>query len=410
MHAVVLFIIVIITYVAASVLSGRTFVARRWMRQNLFSSRWNGVLTVVTVAVFALGAVSFLRFVFVNAEWESVNVNRRLLFLGIFPGGEEWRLWPPLWLFATVAGLGYGLWGRVTARELVIAGAAAAFIFLLLAEGDVAALLAIAILLSAAGYVAGQAVPRESPLDRVARRIAIAGGVAVLPLALLMLNLGEGVKTTEWGGVMLNMMLGAVGIGVGFPIGVLLALGRASSLPVVRLACTSYIEFVRAGPLILWLAMARFVLPSFLPTVGGIDEVDLVIRAMMVFAGFSAAYIAEVVRGGLQAIPRGQREAAEAVGLNALQTTWYIVLPQALRAVVPALVNRFVSLWKDTSLVVVLGFVDLLGASRAISAQPDFVGRQAEALLFAAFVFWSVSFTMSRLSGRVERQLGLGVR
>ena len=156
--------------------------------------------------------------------------------------------------------------------------------------------------------------------------------------------------------------------------------------------------------------MARFVLPDFLPTVGGLDEVDLVVRAMIVLAGFSAAYIAEVVRGGLQTVPRGQREAADAIGLNALQTTWFIVLPQALRAVIPALLNRFVSLWKDTSLVVVLGFVDLLGAAKAISSQPDFVGRQAEALLFAALVFWTVSFSMSRLSARLERNVGLGER
>ena len=219
-----------------------------------------------------------------------------------------------------------------------------------------------------------------------------------------------GVRTTAWGGVMLNIMLATVGIGAGFPLGVLLALGRTSSLRVISFACTGYIEFVRAGPLILWLAMARFVLPDFLPSVGGLDEVSLVVRAMIVLAGFSAAYIAEVVRGGLQTIPRGQREAADAIGLGTFDSTWYIVLPQALRAVIPALVNRFVSLWKDTSLVVVLGFVDLLGAARAIPAQPDFVGRQAEALLFAALIFWSVSFTMSRLSARIERQLGVGVR
>ena len=387
----------------------RVALARRWVHRNLFSNRWNTVLTVATVATLAFVAYNLMGFVFVSADWESVEVNRRLLFLATYPAADEWRLWPPLWLFTAVTGLAYALWSSVSRREVAIAAAAAAFMFLLLAEGSNGLLVATAALLAASAYVAGRRL-RDSRFDTLARRVAIGGGVAVLPLALLLLNVGEGVRSTEWGGVMLNITLATVGIGFGFPIGVLLALGRASSLPVVRLACASYIEFVRAGPLILWLAMARFVLPDFLPAVGGLDEVNLVVRAMMVLAGFSAAYIAEVVRGGLQTIPRGQREAASAVGLNALQTTWHIVLPQALRSVIPALVNRFVSLWKDTSLVVVLGFVDLLGAARAISAQPDFVGRQAEALLFAALVFWTVAFTMSRLSQRIERHLGVGER
>jgi general L-amino acid transport system permease protein len=361
-------------------------------------------ITLGLAIVYSLG-----NFIFVSAEWESVEVNRRLLFLAIYPSGEEWRLWPPVMLFAAVAGLGYGLWSRAGIREYVIGGGVIAFVLLFLVDGITAAITTAMFALAIGSYRVGR-ITRDSRVDTLARRAVIGSGVAILPLALLMLNIGDGVRTTAWGGVMLNLMLATVGIGAGFPLGVLLALGRSSSLKVISFACTGYIEFVRAGPLILWLAMARFVLPDFLPSVGGLDDVSLVVRAMMVMAGFSAAYIAEVVRGGLQTIPRGQHEAADAIGLNAFQSTWYIVLPQALRSVIPALVNRFVSLWKDTSLVVVLGFVDLLGAARAIPAQPDFVGRQAEALLFAALIFWSVSFTMSRLSARIERQLGVGVR
>ena len=367
--------------------------ASKWVRTNLFSNRWNTALTIVTLLVGLTITYSLGNFVFVSAEWESVEVNRRLLFLAIYPSGEEWRLWPPVMLFASVAGLGYGLWSRAGIREYVIGSGVAAFVFLFLVEGNTALLTAVMVGVAIVGYRVGRAA-RDSRIDTAARRIAIGSGVAIVPLALLMLNL----------------MLATVGIGLGFPLGVLLALGRTSSLKVISFASTAYIEFVRAGPLILWLAMARFVLPDFLPSVGGLDDVSLVVRAMMVMAGFSAAYIAEVVRGGLQTIPRGQHEAADAIGLNTFQSTWFIVLPQALRSVIPALVNRFVSLWKDTSLVVVLGFVDLLGAARAIPAQPDFVGRQAEALLFAALIFWSVSFTMSRLSARIERQLGVGVR
>ena len=389
--------------------AGRRAGATKWVRKNLFSSRANAALTVVTLLLGLAIAYSLGKFVFVSAEWESVEVNRRLLFLAIYPSGEEWRLWPPMMLFGAVAGLGYGLWSRAGIREYVIGGGVIAFVLLFLVDGITAAITTAMFALAIGSYRVGRML-RDSRVDTLARRAAIGSAVAILPLALLMLNIGDGVRTTAWGGVMLNLMLATVGIGVGFPLGVLLALGRSSSLKVISFACTGYIEFVRAGPLILWLAMARFVLPDFLPSVGGLDDVSLVVRAMMVMAGFSAAYIAEVVRGGLQTIPRGQHEAADAIGLNAFQSTWYIVLPQALRSVIPALVNRFVSLWKDTSLVVVLGFVDLLGAARAIPAQPDFVGRQAEALLFAALIFWSVSFTMSRLSARIERQLGVGVR
>jgi general L-amino acid transport system permease protein len=389
--------------------AGRSGGATTWVRKNLFSSRANAALTVVTITLGLAIVYSLGNFIFVSAEWESVEVNRRLLFLAIYPSGEEWRLWPPVMLFAAVAGLGYGLWSRAGIREYVIGGGVIAFVLLFLVDGITAAITTAMFALAIGSYRVGR-ITRDSRVDTLARRAVIGSGVAILPLALLMLNIGDGVRTTAWGGVMLNLMLATVGIGAGFPLGVLLALGRSSSLKVISFACTGYIEFVRAGPLILWLAMARFVLPDFLPSVGGLDDVSLVVRAMMVMAGFSAAYIAEVVRGGLQTIPRGQHEAADAIGLNAFQSTWYIVLPQALRSVIPALVNRFVSLWKDTSLVVVLGFVDLLGAARAIPAQPDFVGRQAEALLFAALIFWSVSFTMSRLSARIERQLGVGVR
>jgi len=220
----------------------------------------------------------------------------------------------------------------------------------------------------------------------------------------------DGVSTRLWGGLMLNLMLGAVGIGIGFPLGVLLALGRASSYPVISWSCTAYIELVRAGPLIAWVFMALFVLPAFLPPVLGLDELDVVVRAMLVLGGFTGAYIAEIVRGGLQSLPSGQREAGEALGLNALHITTFIVLPQALRAVLPALVSQFISLWKDTTLVSTIGLIELLRAGRATSAQTEFINDQAEVLLFVAVVFWSVSFTMSRLTARLERGLGIGVR
>jgi general L-amino acid transport system permease protein len=394
--------------------------SRRWLKRNLFSNTANTVLTLVTITVTGFALFSIGRFVLISADWESVEVNRRLLAVATYPRAEEWRLWPPLWLLGGAIGLGYGLWSHFARREMVVALIAAFVVFgagplvdlslIPIFEGANAVRAAAVVLLAIGGYVLGRYILLDSEYESLGRRVAVIGGILVLPLAVVLLNYGDEVETSDWGGVMLNLMLASVGIGIGFPAGVLLALGRASSLPVIRIACTSYIEFVRAGPLILWLAVARLVLPDFLPGVFGLDELDLVVRAILVIGGFAAAYIAEVVRGGLQAVPSGQREAADALGLNTFQTTTFIVLPQALRVVIPALVNRFVSLWKDTSLVVVLSFVDLLGAARRIPAQPEFIGTQAESLLFVALVFWAIAFAMSRLSARVERQLGVGVR
>jgi general L-amino acid transport system permease protein len=189
-----------------------------------------------------------------------------------------------------------------------------------------------------------------------------------------------------------------------------MALGRTSSLPVVRIPATLYIELVRAGPLIAWLFLARFVLLDFMPPILTLDQLDIVVRAMIVLAAFTGAYVAEIVRGGLQGLGRGQPEAAQALGLNAYQTTTQIVLPQALRNVIPALVSQFISLWKDTTLVFALGLTDLLGAGEAAYAQLAFIGTQAEVLAFVALLFWAIAFAMSRLSRRLETRLGVGER
>ena len=384
--------------------------ARRWAHDNLFSSGWNTALTVVVVGVLGFVLFSVLRFVLISAEWAVVEENRRLLFVGRYPRAEDWRLWPPLWLVAALGGLTFGLWGEIGRRGAATAAAVLALLLIFLAHGVPALLLLVAAALAAGGYLTARHRLRQAPFAAEARRVAIAGWVAVLPLALVLLIAGGGARTTLWGGLMLNLVLASVGLAGGFPLGVLLALGRTSSYPVVRLASIAYIELVRGAPLIAWLLMARFVLPDFLPSTFGLDEMDIVVRAMVVLAVFTSAYIAEIVRGGLQSLPRGQVEAAQAVGLNSVQTVSLIVLPQALRAVIPALVSQFVSLWKDTSLVFVLSITDLLGGAQAALAQREFFGRQKEVLLFVALVFWAVAFSMSRLSARLERALGVGQR
>ena len=402
--------------IASRPVDGRPFAlrARRWAHDNLFSSYWNTGLTIVTVLVFATVLLSLLRFVFLSADFTVIETNRRLIFLGRFPAGEEWRLWPPLWALMGAGALSFGLWLRVHWLGWTLVAATLAFAYLphdlRLLEGANALLFAIGVVLAGGGYAAARLLVVGSAYEGRVRLAAVVAFALVLPLAVLMLRIDGGVRTTLWGGLMLNMMLATVGIALGFPLGVLLALGRACSYPVIRWTSAGYIEVVRAAPLVAWLFIARFVLPDFLPPVVGLQDLDIVVRAMLVLAGFTGAYVAEVVRGGLQSVARGQIEAAQALGMNTFYTTGWIVLPQALRAVIPALVSQFISLWKDTTLVFTLGLTELLGAGRATLSQEEFIGRQKEVLAFVALVFWVIAFAMSRLSQRIERGLGVGVR
>ena len=387
-----------------------TATARRWLKLNLLSNSFNSMLTIVTVVFAAFVIYQLARFVLVDAEWTVINANRRLLAIGRFPQGEEWRVWPPVWTLGALIGLSIGLWSRISRFGLVIVIAVLAFLFGLMFEGTNALLAAIAVALGAVGYVAthyGKLSPRTVT---IARRAVTAGWLGLLPLTVLLLLVAGGVRTTLWGGILLNVMLATVGIAGGFPIGILLALGRTSSFPVIRIPVVVFIELIRAGPLIAWLFLARFVLPDFMPSLFALDELDIVVRAMIVLAAFAGVYIAEIVRGGLQGLPRGQVEAADALGLSGFQITTLIVLPQALRSVIPALVSQFISLWKDTTLVFGLSLFELLSVGEATLAQTDFIGRQTEVFLFVAFIFWAVAFTMSRLSARLETQLGIGSR
>ena len=385
-------------------------IARRWLHDNLFSSTANSILTVVSVALIAFVLYQLIRFILVGADWQVVEANRRLFALGRFPEDEEWRIWPPIWALGALIGATYGLWSRVTRMDGAAMLFVVLFLFGVLFEGTNALLLAIGIAAGIATYLVSQLWIRDTPREARARLAVVSAWALLLPLTVVILLVADGVRTTFWGGIFLNVMLATVGIAGGFPVGILLALGRTSSLPVVRIPSTIYIEVVRAGPLIAWLFLARFVFLDFMPPILGLDQLDIVMRAMIVLAGFTGAYVAEIVRGGLQSLAPGQREAASALGLSAYQSTTLIVLPQALRAVIPALVGQFISLWKDTTLVFALGLTELLRAGGAAYAQFEFIGRQTEVLLFVALLFWSVSFSMSRISQRIETSLGIGQR
>ena len=218
----------------------------------------------------------------------------------------------------------------------------------------------------------------------------------------------SGIDWSDWGGLQLNIVVAGSATVLAFPIGLLLALGRRSSLPVVRYMCTAYIEIIRGVPLISLLLMGAFFIGFFLNSDTPLSEVT---RATVAVTMFSAAYIAEIVRGGLQAVAKGQTEAGQALGLPASKITRLLILPQALRAVIPSMVGQFISLFKDTSLLSIIGILEFLGVREIVHAQPDFRGFGiAETLVFVAFGFWAISFTMSRESQRLERNLDVGDR
>ncbi len=264
---------------------------------------------------------------------------------------------------------------------------------------------------------------RKGPVDLILslsssnplRGIAAASGIWLLALLILpSLTAGleaQGILQTSaddllplsdkrlWGGLMLTMQLTILGVGASFPIGLALALGRRSSMPVVKTVCVLYIETVRGVPLITVLFMATLLVPLIDPTLATIENA---VRAWVGITLFSAAYLAENVRGGLQSIGHGQTEAAQAVGLSTWHTTLYILLPQALRAVIPALVGQFISLFKDTSLVFIVGLAEILGIAVRVVAQPEFLQKRQETFLYVAIVYFVFSYIMSYISRRVE--------
>jgi general L-amino acid transport system permease protein len=216
------------------------------------------------------------------------------------------------------------------------------------------------------------------------------------------------VETNLWGGLLLTFLLALVGIVASLPLGILLALGRQSKLPVLKVFCIGFIEMVRGVPLVTILFMASIILPLFLPDN---IRIDRVLRALIGITLFGAAYMAENIRGGLQAIPRGQWEAAEAVGLNGIQTMGLIVLPQALRLVLPAIIGQFIALFMDTTLAIIVGLLELLAVGRAImESNVEWKLLNMEVYLFIAVVFWVFNYAVSYIGRRLEVALGVGKR
>ena len=234
-------------------------------------------------------------------------------------------------------------------------------------------------------------------------------GAAAVWLVMSSINsFGYGWK--EWGGLYLTLFVTVAGISTGMPLGILLAIGRRSQLPVVKGFCVMFIEFIRGVPLISLLFFSGFMLPLLFPP--SADIPDGITRAMIVITLFSAAYIAEIVRGGLQAVPQGQIEAAQAQGLSTGRIQRLIVMPQALRAVIPAMVGQFISLFKDTSLLAIIGVAEFLQIATIANTQQDFLGKGLQPITytFVAVGYWAFAYTMSKESRRLETRLGVGTR
>lgn len=239
-------------------------------------------------------------------------------------------------------------------------------------------------------------------------RFAVLAGVFGAFYAIYAVLDLKGVGWDRWEGLRLNLVVAALAIVLAFPLGLLLALARRSSFPVLRILSTGYIELIRGVPLISLLLMGQFFLGFFLNTSSPLSDLT---RAIAAFTLFTAAYVAEIVRGGLQSVPKGQIEAGQSVGLSPIGVTRLIVLPQALRAVIPAMVGQFIALFKDTSLLYIIATAEILRVRSLVHAQAEFRGFGiAETLVFVMLCFWAFSFTMSRESQRLERRLGIGER
>ena len=391
-----------------------------WARENLFSAWYNTLLTVVSAAIIVLVLVYGLRWVITGADWTVIGVLGGQIVIGQFntesscPGQNcFWRPQVSLMMVTALMGMAWAMTGDGVARRLGIGAVVIITLFAFLPYSFERMGMDVRLLLAAniPALLVGWAIAKYTKMSL--RGIVIYVVVAFIVTVLLLRGI-EGVpglqrvSVPHWGGISLNLLLAVVGIGLSFPIGIALALGRRSNLPVVKLMCVVFIEVFRGLPLITLLFMSQVLVPLAFPE----DfHTNSLLRAGIVITLFSSAYMAENIRGGLQALHPGQAEAARALGLPGWQTTLLISLPQAIRNVIPAIVGQFISLFKDTSLVYIIGMLDVVEISRAfIQGNAEYLSSAKELFIFLALVFWVFTYTMSYVSQKVEEHLGVGER
>ena len=345
--------------------------ALRWLRGNLFSSIPNGILTLVLLAVLAKGVFGIVQCGIANAVrltaandssacravrglgacWAVIPEKYRFILFGTYPFDEQWR--PALAVLLFIALYYLSTRRALWRRELVYLWVGALALISLLMWGGVFGL--------------------------------------------------SFVSQDRWGGLPVTLILATFGLAFGFPLGVLVALGRRSKLPAIRSLCVLYVELIRGVPLVSLLFMASVMFPLFMPAGFNIDKL---LRAQVAIILFAGAYLAEVIRGGLQAVPRGQYEAADALGLSYWRKNRLIVLPQAIRHVIPPLVNTFIAFFKDTSLVLIIGIFDLLTTAKTAIIDPAWQQFSVEVYIFIAVIYFAFCFAMSRYSRSLEATAG----
>jgi general L-amino acid transport system permease protein len=375
-----------------------------WLKKNLFQNWFSALSTFVMLYLFYVAGRAILTWVIAEAQWGVIATNLQLLMIGQYPRSEVWRLWIALGLMGFFTGLTWGIWVRQRrGATLLIVGMPIILAFMPFAPPVRLAWVGIG-LVTVGGYFLGRRFPKR------VHRLATWGWLAFIPLVVVLVRgVGQGaifpeVTTNLWGGLLLTSIIAGIGIALSFPIGVMLAIGRRSGYPIIRAVCVVYIELIRSVPLITVLFMAQTMIPLFMPAT---IDIDRVVRAVIAFTLFSAAYMAENVRGGLQAVPKGQYEAAAAVGLRSGQSMRLIILPQALRSIIPILTASVIGGFRDTSLVLILGLLDLLGIGKAVLAQPAFLGRHIEVYSFLAAVYWLISYAISYIGQMIEERAGV---
>ncbi len=376
----------------------------KWLKKNLFSTWYNCILTIVSLWLVYGTVSNLITWSLTQADWTVLDANFRLFFVGRYPVKALWRAWLTLGIIVGAGGISWGILAHraaklFTLRILIILSLVTATCFAISQLGGIqsSVILISMLLLLIITALIGQKIGKKSP--NVSSWLPLLWLLAFSFNIWLLLN-GNNVKLDRVSGLMLTIPVAITSIVLCFPFGVLLALGRQSDLPVIRWLSIAYIELIRGVPLITIIFMAQVMLPLVLPPE---VRVDRIIRAIAGFTIYSAAYLAENARGGLQSIPRGQGEAAKALGLNSFYTLWFIILPQALKTVIPSMVGQFIALFKDTSLLAIVGLTDLLGMSQSILANPKYLGRYGEVYLFVAVIYFICCYAMSLASRKLEK-------
>ncbi len=401
-----------------------------WVRRNLFSSWGNGITTVVLIFLIGWLLSWFLNWAVFTAVftapgghachghgacWALIHEKYRLIFFGTYPYDQQWRcLFAILILLAMLISSADRRMWNMRLIWIWLVGSFATFL-LMFGQIDFSSSLIFLLAIVGGGAAAVLRAGIGRPAEVALWRAVVAAGtvglvlriVGLMPAWKLPIEPFSYVETGLWGGLPVTIILATYGLAFAFPYGVLLALGRRSNLPLIKGLCVGFIELIRGVPLISLLIMASVMLPLFLPSGMSFDKF---LRAQVAVILFAGAYIAEIIRGGLQSLPKGQFEAADALGLNYVRKTVLIILPQALRVVIPPLINTFIGFFKDTSLVLIIGIFDFLNTANSALVDPNWAGFPAEVYLFAAFVYFCFCFSMSRYSKWLEVELNKGTR